>query len=146
MTVAIRRADPEARRLAAWIAVSGAVAGISLLLLALGYQEALRDWLLSDPARTPARLRYVVAVLAALVAGPAFACSAVVWWVARLTERAGEFPPPGVPVVRDTPVLTGDAARSRARVLKALALAIALVTAGALLVLARFAALPGQAG
>jgi hypothetical protein len=46
------------------------------------------------------------------------------WSLGARVVRAARFPPPGLAVVRDTPVLTGEKAVVRGRLLRGLALVI----------------------
>ena len=55
------------------------------------------------------------------------ALGAYLWRGASRVRRAQRWPPPGARTLRDTPVLTGAAARRRARGMQAVALALWLV-------------------
>jgi hypothetical protein len=107
-----------------------------LLLIALA---AVRHWLAELQRRPPDEVRLTLAItlrcsgLAAGVIGAGFGL--YLFALGRRAVRAERFPPPGVAVIRDTPVLTGVQARRRgafiqtiATVLVILACALAVVT------------------
>jgi hypothetical protein len=125
MMTEIRKADPVARRRALWQVVLGAAVGAALILGLERCRAPLRDWLLSEPAELPRRVRLVLFIAGSLVSVPLIALAMYLWAMGTRVIRAGEFPPPGYAVIRDTPVLVGTAAVSRGRSLKALALSLA---------------------
>lgn len=127
----MRKADPAARRQALLVVVVGACIGALLIAAFERYRVPLKDWVLADPERG----RAVLLLLAALVLAPLFAFSAYLWRLGEKVLRAREYPPPGLRVIRDTPVLTAEKAVSRGRLLKALAAGflVAAVALGALL-------------
>jgi hypothetical protein len=125
MMTEIRKADPVARRRALWQVVLGAAVGAALILGLERCRAPLRDWLLSEPAELPRRVRLVLFIAGSLVSVPLIALAMYLWAMGARVIRAGEFPPPGYAVIRDTPVLVGTAAVSRGRSLKALALSLA---------------------
>ena len=71
-----------------------------------GKLEALLD---SPPA---------LAIAALLLLSPAIGAAIYLLLLANRIARAGRFPPPGLAVVRDTPILEGAAARRRAWILR----------------------------
>lgn len=126
---ALRRADPSARRQAVLLVVLGAVVGALLILGFEHYRTSLRDWLLSDPGELGHRVKLVFLLTAALLSAPLVAFAAYLWSLGAKVVRAGEFPPPGYRVIRDTPVIAGPAAVSRGRGFKALALSLGVASA-----------------
>ena len=68
------------------------------------------------------------------------------WRLGRRTIAAGRFPPPGLRLVRDEPVLTGDAATRRGRIAQGLSVIIGLAVVGLALALWRLATLFQNAG
>jgi hypothetical protein len=118
----IRRADPAVRRHALVVLVVGACAGV-LLIMVFGLRPTiLRDWILAEPAASAQRVKVAFLLLAALVLAPLLAFAAYLWSFGTKVLRASEFPPPGLRVVRDTPVITGEQAISRGRLFRVLAL------------------------
>jgi hypothetical protein len=95
------------------------------------YRIPLRDWILAEPRETAQRIQLILLVVGALLLVPLLAFVAYLWSLSAKVLRAREFPPPGHRVVRDTPVVVGEAALARARQLRALALGCGI--AGAML-------------
>lgn len=128
----IVRADPVARRRLVW----GGLVALALLLLGLVRGlPALLAWLAADRGTLPVtRQRIVCLSFGGLMVALA---AAVIWSGRRIARwggaaaRIGRFPPPGMPVVRDSRVLTGRVATALGRVYGGLGWG--LVTAGAAL-------------
>jgi hypothetical protein len=129
----LQRADPAARRQAVRFLVVGAVVGAVLIAGLERYRTPLQEWLLAEPDRAVARLRLVVLLLGISMSVPLCGLGAYLWSLGGKVVRARQFPPPGQRVVRDTPLLTGQAAESRGRLLKVFG--ICLGVAGPLLAL-----------
>ena len=117
-------ADPDARRTILVIVGVATVAGALLIGAAMRFRPALESWLQQDPR---GRLPMVVAVMMLLSAGPVLALSAYLWSLGRRAIRARRYPPPGLRVTRDTPVLSGGAAERLGRALQIFAGVLALV-------------------
>jgi hypothetical protein len=114
----IRKADPEARRRAILVVVFGAAIGA---LLIAGFEELrqpLHDWLMSDPAQTPRRARLVIALSAVLLAAPLITFAVYLWLLGVKVVRAQQYPPPGLRVIRDTPVVSGPGAVTRGQAIQ----------------------------
>ena len=115
----IQRADPVARRRALIAAVVIAMGGWAAFFV-------LQDWLAGLRGSDPARVRR--ALEGAMIWGSWVAClpvAALAVWLWRTgvrIARSGRYPPPGAKVIRDTPVVHGNAARLRATALKLLAI------------------------
>lgn len=127
----IQPADPAARRRALiWLAVLPCLGLVALLVT--------KRWLagVMSLADTHAAMDSLAAALWCTVligsAGPA-AMGVYAWWLAARVQAALRFPPPGLPVVRDTVILFGQAAVRRAYVLRIIG--VLLVVAGASLML-----------
>lgn len=118
----LRKADPEARRQALLIVVAGALVGVLCLLAIERYRDPLLDWISAEPAASAQRFRRVLLAAAALLTLPLLGIAAYLWALGRRIEAAAAFPPPGMRVIRDTPVVSGASAVSRGRWLKRLAL------------------------
>ena len=67
----------------------------------------------------------------AMVAGLAILFGLYFWRLGSRIVQASRFPPPTMPMIHDTPVVTGEAARARGRLLQLVAAAIGV--AGALI-------------
>lgn len=116
----VRRADPSLVRQMFLLLVAGAVVGGAGITLFERYRDALLAWVAADPQP---RARLVLGAVAAAAVGPLLACATYAWRVGVRTVHAEEFPPPGIRVVRDTPVVTGQPAMVRGRLLRVFALA-----------------------
>ena len=120
----IQKADPRARRNALWLFAVTVVAGSALLA-----------WIELSPvglgperfAQSPGAVVLMLAILLALAAWAAV----YAWRTGRRVVSAERFPPPGMLVVRDTPVHTGRRARLTGYVMMGLAVLILLSAAGA---------------
>jgi hypothetical protein len=135
--VEVQAADPRARRAALIVLAVAFVVG-SLLLWALNAgQPAVARWLRDDPARTTSRARLLLAGLALLTSGPALAAGLYLWRLGARIVSAERFPPPGLRMVQDTTVLTGDSARSRGRLFQGLGLMLFVAGTALALLLVR---------
>jgi hypothetical protein len=133
----IQPADPATRRraliAAGVIAVTGWVAYF-----------ALQEWLARLQGTDPGLMRQ--SLERALVWGswaamlPVAVLAGWSWRYGARVGRAGRFPAPGAKVIRDTPVLMGDAARLRGTALKVLAAFLGLLSAGTLIAVYRLIA------
>ena len=137
----IRKADPAAQRQAVCTLVASACAGALLFVAFDRYRVPLGDWVLADPGP---RVRFVFLLMAVLVLAPLVALTVWLWSVGRRAIRAREFPPPGLRIIRDTVILTGERAVSRGNLLKALALGCAAGCALLGVLLSRVAVLLSQ--
>ena len=114
----IQKADAAARRREIFWVIGVLCAGGIALWLVKAFQGPLEEtfahWLLHYPSRI-----YLAFLLL---------LSPLVWLARRLYQlgakvrAAQRFPPPNVPVVRDTKILSGSAALARGRVLQVLGL------------------------
>jgi hypothetical protein len=137
----IRKTDPNARRKVVLVLVVGTCAGALLIVAFERYRIPLSDWVLADPGASAQRARSVFVLLAVLLLAPLLAFAAYLWSLGERVVRAREFPLPGLPVIRDTPVITGESAVSRGRLLKVLALGCGIAAAVLGLLLWRFQSL-----
>jgi hypothetical protein len=120
----IQRANPTARRQAALLVAGGALSGALLIVVFERYRTPLRDWLVSEPEQMAHRLRLFFLLSAVFVSAPLFGLAAYLWSLSGKVMRTGQFPPPGQRLVRDTPILRGQAARWRGRSLRVLAICV----------------------
>ena len=125
----VRRAEPTARWMAALILVAGTCIGALLLVAFTRYRTPLSVWVLADPGSSAQRVKLVLLLPAALLLAPFLALAAYLWVLGGKVVRAREFPPPGLRVIRDTPIVTGERAVSRGRLLKVLALGCCIACA-----------------
>jgi hypothetical protein len=123
----LRRADPAARRQAVVFIVLGAFAGALLIFGFERYRIPFRDWVLSEPGKFALRVRLVFLFLGVFSAVPLVAFAIYLWSFAASVLRARQFPPPGYRVIRDTRIVFGQAATSRGRAFKMLALVLGVV-------------------
>jgi hypothetical protein len=131
---AIRRADPHARRRAAVLIVALGCIGALLIAAAGSYRDTLRDWILAGPQAAPDRIEALLRVAIVLTVTPLFAFGIYVWRLGMRVSRDRVFPPEGQRVLRDTLIVTGDAAAARGARLKCIG--VTAIAAAALLALA----------
>jgi hypothetical protein len=140
----VRRADPAARKQAFVIFIFGALIGALLLVVFEHYRISFREWLFSEPQKSAQRVKLVFLVSGGLLSAPLFAFAAYLWLLGARVLRASQFPPEGYRVIRDTPVVSGRAARFRGRGLKVLALLLVGAAAILCLLLWRLASILGR--
>lgn len=119
MMTEVRRADPTARRAVALVLAVGTCVGALLIAAFTRYRTSLGDWVLAD---RPQRIEMVFVILTALISVPLLGLAVYLWLLGARAVRAREFPPPGLRVIRDTAIVTGERAVFRGRVLKGLAI------------------------
>ena len=125
----VRQADAAARRRALVLLGGGAVVGGLIIVAQSWFREPVRAWLLDDPAATVTRARLLLAGAGTLLVAPLIVFAVYAWRLGAQTIAAREFPPPGRAVIRDTPVITGDAALAHARGLQALSVMLVVAAA-----------------
>ena len=125
----VRRADPTARWTASLVLIVGTCIGALLLIAFNRYRTPLSDWVLADPRSSAQRVKLLLLLPAALLLAPLLALAGYLWVLGGKVVRAREFPPPGLRVIRDTPIVTGERAVSRGRLLKVLALGCCIACA-----------------
>src|SRR5215468_4564944 len=143
-TIEARRADAAARRTAALVLVAGTCVGALLLVAFTRYRVALSDWVLADPRSSAQRVKLVLLLPAAVLLAPLVALAVYLWALGGKVVRTREFPPPGLRVIRDTPIVTGERAVSRGRLLKVLALGCGIASAALAVLLWHFGLLLGS--
>ena len=133
----IQPADPATRRRALFGAAAVALAGWAAFFV-------LQDWLRGLGSTDALATRRALAD--AMIWGSWAACLPVavlatwLWLQGLRISRAGRFPAPGTKVIRDTPVLHGDAARLRGLLMRVLAVFLGLLAAGTLIAVHRLVA------
>src|SRR5262249_9123611 len=109
-----------------------------------GYRVALSDWVLAHPGSSAQRVKLVLLLPAAVLLAPLLALAVYLWALGGKAVRAREVPPPGLRVIRDTPIVTGERTVSRGRLLKVLALGCGIASAVLAVLLWRFGLLLGS--
>lgn len=137
--IEFRRADPAFRRRIIIVLLIGMFVGALLIVGFEQYRTQLREWILSEPGAVAQRANLILLVLAAFLLAPLLGLAVYLWSLGEKVLRTREFPPPGFRVIRDTPVITGESAVSRGRLLEALALACVVVSVSLGLLLWRLA-------
>jgi len=135
----VRRADPSARRQAVLLIIFGALVGALLIVAFERYRTPLRDWLLSEPGELAYRVRLVFFLSAVVFLVPLVAFAVYFWSLGVKVLHTQQFPPPGARVIRDTPVIGGQAAVLRGCGLKVLAVCLGVASALLCLLFVRFA-------
>ena len=116
----IAKADPAAqRRMGVLVAVVGLAGGVLIFSIQRWLPDLLR-WAVGGPGR----IWWVAAGLVLVVCGPLLILALYFLRMASRIARAGRFPPPGVKVIRDTPVLEGPAVGRRVLLLRGMAVAV----------------------
>jgi hypothetical protein len=117
-----------------FLSIAAAVGGMIVAGLDWGL-PALRDWIATGPAQaSDGHLTILLLMLAAFADLPLVIAGVYFWRIGQRAIDTGRFPPPGVTLLRPTPVLTGDAAVRRGRAAQVAALVffglgVAVVTA-----------------
>jgi hypothetical protein len=139
-------ADAVARRRALLIVVIVALTGGLAIWSFAALRPAIEEWVASggDVGVRVRRFRIVLLGLWAFVSLPLVAFAVYFWRLGRRILLTGRFPPPGMSVVRDTPILTGAASRRGGRALQFVGLALAAAAIGFGVVLWRLASLLTQ--
>lgn len=136
--------DPAARRRVGLVLVVAAGLGSLSIAGFIRYRASLTDWVLADPRASAHRIRLVFVLLTTVLAAPLLAFSAYLWWLGEKVVRAREYPPPGLRVIRDTPIITGDRAACRGRVLKVLAVGFGVASVVLIVLVWRLGLLLGR--
>jgi hypothetical protein len=123
----IQRADPVARRRAVWVVVIGSLIGGVAIFAFERYRPGLEQWLVSDPDLLAPRLTTVTLFLAVIITAPLFVVAAYLWVRGTSVCRYQRFPLQGERLLRDTPVVRGQAAAVRGRVLQFFAVGLAVM-------------------
>jgi hypothetical protein len=127
----IHSADPRAKRTAVILLLAGLIAGATVILLLDRSRPEIARWILADKQQAVFRARLVLGFVALIVVAPLIGFAAYFHRLGSATVRSGRFPPPGTAMLHDTPVVSGQAAHTRGRVIQAIgamfvALAIAI--------------------
>ena len=120
----LAKADPAARRQAILVIVFGTAIGALLISSFDYFREPFREWLLSEPAETARRARLAICVAVFVLSAPVIVVAVYLWLFGAKVLRAQQFPPPGVRVIRDTPVVSGRGAVIRGHIFQILAVCL----------------------
>jgi hypothetical protein len=91
------------------LVIVGVLAATLLIVGFKRYGTPLRNWLLAAPGELGYRVRLVFFLSAAVLSAPLVAFAVYLWSLGAKVLRARQFPPPGYRVIRDTPVIGGQA-------------------------------------
>jgi hypothetical protein len=139
----VQKADPQARRRALVLIAVGAGVGAATIVVSRRLLPAASAWVAEDVA---GRLPVVTFILSAIPTLPLAASGGWLWRFGSRVVNAGRFPPPGLRVVKDTPVFEGPTAVRRGQTLRAVGLALIVAAlAGAVLLWRLLANLAGRA-
>ena len=135
----LQGADSATRRRVVKLLALAAFSGSLVSIGVAHYREAVHEWALSDAADPGGRVQVLFVLASAMLSLPLLAFAVYLWRLGARVQFAKRFPPPGYRVIRDTPVLVGKAAVTRARSLKLLALCLMVAAALLLVALRRLA-------
>ncbi len=111
---------------------AGLAAGAALIAAFGRFLPDLFAWVQSDPALVSRRIRIVLLGVLLLLIVPLGFFSFQLWRLGTAARREKAFPPAGIMSVRNRPVLKGDAAGRRGRLMQ-IAAALLAMTAGGLI-------------
>jgi hypothetical protein len=109
----------------------GAVVGVLLIIGFERWRMPFLDWLVSEPEKLSYRVGLFSIIASVLGSAPVFGFCIYLWSLGGRVMRDQRFPLPGQRVVRDTPILQGQAALARGRIFRIMA--VSLGVAGVML-------------
>lgn len=139
----IQYADPAARRRVMWLVVFGASIGGFALLALVRYLPLLDRWRVSEPDQLEQWVTTVLLFLVVVITVPLFAFAAHLWVRGTYVHRYRRFPVQGEDLIRDTPIVRGEAAEVRGRLLQCFAIGMAVTAILLALALWRLATVVG---
>lgn len=119
----IQKADPGVRRNAILVTTAAGAVGLALVVSMDHFSTDIATWVESGVQENKKISAVVSAVVMVLVAPILFA-SAYLFLLGRRTVSARRYPPPGVAVIRDTPVVEGNRSLVRGRIIQVLAIVL----------------------
>lgn len=125
----VRTADPVAQRRVVLVVIVGAIAGALSITAFERYGTSVEEWLLSEPGQLVHRIKLVFFSLGAALSVPLIGVAGYFWSIGVRVLKAREFPPPGLRVLRDTPVSLAIDAIWRGRALQVVAFCLAVAAA-----------------
>jgi hypothetical protein len=123
-TPSVQRADPAARRRAIGIVIAMAILGTAGCIALDTWLDDLRE--LEARAARAALLQWLAGATA-VTALTTTIVGIYLWRLGRRIVTALHFPPPGMPVIRDTVILQGKPARIRGLLIQGTGLALGLL-------------------
>lgn len=121
----VQRVDPVVRRRLILVLLVAATAGAGLVLWLERWLQGFQGRLPDDPVPPTEQIEWLLAGFSLLSTLPLLIGAVFVWRYGSAIVAADRFPPPGSSVVRDTPIVTGNAARRRGFLLRVFALTLA---------------------
>lgn len=113
----IQPADPSARRKSILLIAIATVVGALLILTIESYRPDIEQWFLEEPQRIREKFNWTL-IAFAILSIPLFLGAIYIWRIGQSVIESRRFPPPGMAVVIDTPIITGVKAVFRGRLLK----------------------------
>jgi len=92
-------------------------------------QHFFQEWLINHPADITQKLNWLIMTVFFAVTLPTWAFALFIWNAGRKVGRAARFPLAESRLIRDTPVITGQAARRRSKLMQILAVVLVLTSA-----------------
>jgi hypothetical protein len=136
----VQGADPRTRRIAVIVVAIGALAGALLIAAMQSQLGALQSIAADNPALIKQNLGIITWALIAAVVVPVWAVNIYLWRLGSRIVMTGQFPPPGMKVLQDTPVLRDSAARKCGRLLQIVGAVTSVAALGMAIALWRLAA------
>ncbi|MGY6275749.1 hypothetical protein [Methylomonas sp. MgM2] len=123
----IQKADLPTRRRLITVLIVLALGGFLVIFAFEQNKTALFNWVLADPTQKATRVKTMLWLACAFMESPLLGVALFTWKMAERVLVAERFPPPGIPVIRDTIVQVGQRARHRGRLLQAVAVVFVLL-------------------
>ena len=99
-----------------------------LVIFAFGQNKTvLSNWALAETTQTASRVKIMRWLICAFMEIPLLGAALFTWKMAERVLVAERFPPPGMPVIRDTTVKEGQRARHRGRLCRVFAIVFILL-------------------
>jgi hypothetical protein len=122
----IQKADPAARRQAILLVIFGMAIGALLIAGFEQFREPFYEWLTSEPAESARRAKLALYTSAFVLCAPLIGFAIYLWLLGARVLRAQRYPPPGMRVIRDTPVVEGRGATTRGHVIQIFAVCLGI--------------------
>lgn len=123
----IQKADLPTRRRLITVLIVLALGGFLVIFAFEQNKTALFNWVLTGPTQTALRVKIMLWLICAVLEIPLLGIAIFTWKMADRILIAERFPPPGMPVIRETIVQVGQRARRRGRLLQAFAVVFVLL-------------------
>jgi len=123
----IQKADLPTRRRLITVFIVLVLGGLSVIFAFEQNKTALFNWVLTGPTQTALRVKIMLWLICAFLEIPLLGIAIFTWKMADRILVAERFPPPGIPVIRDTVVQEGQPARHRGRLYRVFAIVFVLL-------------------